>query len=107
MAVPDAFNEGLEKRKAIYLGNPWMPSNAYVVDWAACTRCGLCVEKCPTRAIDLSAQGGTKDIKVGSIILSTGFEEFDTGAAAQYGHGRSQRADQHRAGEAYQPERPD
>ena len=65
-----------------------MPSNAYVVDWTACTKCGLCVEKCPTRAIDLSARGGTKDIKVGSIILSTGFEEFDTGAAAQYGHGR-------------------
>lgn len=88
VAVPDAFNEGLEMRKAIYLGNPWMPSNAYVVDWAACTKCGLCVKKCPTGAIDLSAQGGTKDIKVGSVILSTGFEEFDTGAAAQYGHGR-------------------
>jgi heterodisulfide reductase subunit A len=86
--VPDAFNEGLEKRKAIYLRNPWMPSNAYVVDWAACTKCGKCVEKCPTKAIILSAQGGTKDIKVGSIILSTGFEEFDTGSAAQYGHGR-------------------
>lgn len=86
--VPDAFNEGLEKRKAIYLRNPWMPSNAYVIDWAACTKCGVCAEKCPTKAVDLSAQGGIQDVKVGSIILSTGFEEFDPESAAQYGHGR-------------------
>ena len=86
--VPDAFNEGLEKRKAIYLRNPWMPSNAYVIDWAACTKCGVCVEKCPTKAINLSAQGGPGTIKVGSIILSTGFEEFDPESAAQYGHHR-------------------
>lgn len=86
--VPDAFNEGLEKRKAIYLRNPWMPSNAYVIDWEACTRCGICSEKCPTKAVDLSAQGGTREIKVGSIILSTGFEEFDPESAAQYGHNR-------------------
>ncbi len=86
--APDAFNEGLGKRKAIYLRNPWMPSNAYVIDWAACTKCGVCAEKCPTKAVDLSAQAGTRDIRVGSIILSTGFEEFDPESAAQYGHGR-------------------
>jgi heterodisulfide reductase subunit A len=86
--APDQFNEGLGKRKAIYLRNPWMSTNSYVIDWAACTRCKACVDKCPTGAINLSPEIGSKAIKVGSIILSTGFEEFDPDFTAQYGHGR-------------------
>ncbi|MDM7998699.1 MAG: FAD-dependent oxidoreductase [Dehalococcoidia bacterium] len=84
----DAFNEGLARRKAIYLRNPWMPSNSYVIDWAACNRCGACVEKCPTTAIDLNSEDVLTEIKCGSIILSTGFEEFDPARATQYGHRR-------------------
>jgi len=86
--VPDQFNEGLNKRKAIYLRNPWMPTNSYVIDWAACTKCKACIDKCPTKAITLSPQASSKTVKVGAIILSTGFEEFDPDFTAQYGHHR-------------------
>ncbi len=86
--VPDQFNEGLNKRKAIYLRNPWMPANCHVIDWAACTKCRACVEKCPTGAITLSSETGSRTVKAGAIILSTGFEEFDPDFTAQYGHHR-------------------
>ncbi|MDY0311828.1 MAG: FAD-dependent oxidoreductase [Desulfobacterales bacterium] len=52
--VPDAFNAGLGRRKAIYLPVPHQVPNAYVIDPAACTRCGACVEACPCGAITLS-----------------------------------------------------
>lgn len=86
--VPDQFNEGLNQRKAIYLRNPWMPTNSYVIDWAACTKCQACVTSCPTGAINLSPEAASKTVRVGSIILSTGFEEFDPDLTAQYGHHR-------------------
>ena len=49
--VRDGFNAGLATRKAIYLPVPHNTPNAYVVDPAACTRCGACAEVCPTDAI--------------------------------------------------------
>ena len=51
--VPDEFNAGLTRRKAVYLPVPHNLPNAYVLDAAACTRCGACVPACPTGAIRL------------------------------------------------------
>ncbi len=50
--VPDEFNAGLIKRKAVYLPVPHNIPNNYVVDMAACTLCGECEKICPTGAID-------------------------------------------------------
>ena len=50
--VPDEFNAGLTKRKAIYLPVPHNIPNHYVVDMASCTLCGECEKVCPTNAID-------------------------------------------------------
>ena len=49
--VRDGFNAGLAARKAIYLPVPHNIPNAYVVDTAACTRCGACARSLPTDAI--------------------------------------------------------
>ncbi len=51
--IPDAFNAGLNQRKAIYLPVPHQIPNAYTIDAAACTRCGACVAACPCDAIRL------------------------------------------------------
>ena len=86
--VDDDFDEGLVKRKAIFLRNPWQPASSYVIDWETCTRCGACVEECPTQAIDLTERESEKQVEVGAVVLSTGFEEFDPESAGQYGHQR-------------------
>lgn len=86
--VPDSFNEGLTKRKAAYLKLPTAVPRLYTIDPEHCTRCGICVEPCPTKAIDLKEGEETRDLAVGSVILSPGFEEFEARTWGQYGHGR-------------------
>jgi len=54
--VPDEFNAGLAKRKAIYLPVPHAIPNPYIIDVTSCNHCGACVEACPTDAIHLPDQ---------------------------------------------------
>jgi heterodisulfide reductase subunit A len=54
--VPDEFNAGLTKRKAVYLPVPHNIPNTYVVDMTSCTLCGECEKICPTKAIDFGAE---------------------------------------------------
>ena len=82
------FNQGLKSRKAIFTPNPYSSPQMYTIDWDICTRCGVCAEKCPTRAIQLNETEKIKQLRVGAIILSTGFEEFDPRLATQYGYRR-------------------
>lgn len=58
--VNDGFNEGLTKRKAVYLPCPQSFSNAYTIDYTACTRCGECEKICPTGAIKFIDQDREK-----------------------------------------------
>ena len=74
--VPDEFNEGLSKRKAIFRPHPQSYPNNYVVDTAACDRCGKCVEVCPEECIDLEAAADTVQLHVGAVILAPGFEPY-------------------------------
>jgi len=58
--VPDQFNAGLTKRKAVYLPVPHNIPNTYVVDMASCTLCGECEKICPTGAIDFGMEARRK-----------------------------------------------
>lgn len=86
--VESEFNEGLAMRKAIYLRHPLAMPNSYTIDWDSCTKCGDCVEKCPTAAIDLSQKEEIGSLEVGAIVLATGFEEFNPRPLTQYGYKR-------------------
>ncbi len=88
VAVPDEFNEGLQNRKAIYVSNPQAIHNIYAVDREHCTRCGKCVEICPTDAIDPDLPDDSRELAAGAIIVSTGFEDFNSAQMGQYGFGR-------------------
>ncbi|MCE5336098.1 MAG: FAD-dependent oxidoreductase [Desulfobacteraceae bacterium] len=54
--VPDEFNAGLTRRKAVHLPVPHSIPNCFVIDARACNRCGECEKACPTGAIDLGLE---------------------------------------------------
>ena len=58
--VDDPFNEGMSKRKAVYLPSPQSFSNAYTIDYTACSRCGECEKICPAGAIKFIEQDREK-----------------------------------------------
>ncbi|MFC2122197.1 FAD-dependent oxidoreductase [Bacteroidota bacterium] len=87
--VASDFDEGLRKRKAIYPRHPLgSDDNTYIIDYQHCTLCGACVEQCSTAAIELSSEPERNKISVDAIIVATGFEEFDTQPATQFGYER-------------------
>ena len=76
--VTDEGQTGAPPRAAIYRPSPTAFPARYLVDAAHCDRCGLCVAACPRQAIILEAEGEIEpSLKVGSIVLATGFAPFD------------------------------
>jgi heterodisulfide reductase subunit A-like polyferredoxin len=55
---------------------------------ALCSECKECVEACKQNAIDHLMGERTVELDVGSVILTTGFEEFDAGRKGEFGWGR-------------------
>jgi heterodisulfide reductase subunit A len=93
-AVPDEFNLGLSKRKAVYLPPKWAVPAAYLVDEASCPyfkdrSCRLCVEACPKGAISLDEAPSYVELKVGAIVVATGFDPFDLRLKPEYGFSAS------------------
>ena len=52
-----------------------------------CCECMECVKVCEAKAIDHNMRSETKEIKVGSIILATGYDTLDPTPMKQYGYG--------------------
>ncbi|MBI4495510.1 MAG: FAD-dependent oxidoreductase, partial [Deltaproteobacteria bacterium] len=53
-----------------------------------CSECMQCVKVCQPRAIDHDARPEAVDLKVGAVILASGFERFDPALRGEYGCGR-------------------
>ncbi len=53
-----------------------------------CCECMECVSVCEAKAIDHSMQPWEEEIKVGSIILTTGYDVLDPTPMKQFGYGR-------------------
>jgi heterodisulfide reductase subunit A len=92
--VDDEFNQGLNKRKAIYKLYAQAFPNAYAIDPTKCLKikkpkaCGKCLEVCQANAINHQMQDETVEIEVGSVILCPGFEKFDVSQLEYYGYGK-------------------
>ncbi len=87
VTTPDRFNEGLTERKAAYIEFPQAVPSTYVIDFNACTKCLKCEQLCPAKAINLEDKGKTIDLKVGAIIMATGYELYDATLLKNYAYG--------------------
>jgi len=83
--VDSEFDQGLNKRKAIYIPFSSAFPNDYTIDSDFCTKCGNCLEVCKRNAINLRAAEETIDIDVGTIIVTTGFDIYEP--VGEYGYG--------------------
>ncbi|SPE51173.1 CoB--CoM heterodisulfide reductase iron-sulfur subunit A 2 [Verrucomicrobia bacterium] len=91
---PDEFNVGLSKRKPVYIPFPQAVPQVVVIDPHYCLQLKTgkckktCLEACADRqAIDFTQKEELVEIKVGNIILATGFKLFDAKRIPQYGYG--------------------
>jgi heterodisulfide reductase subunit A2 len=90
--VPDVFNLGINKRKAIYVPYPQAVPLIYTIDTDYCRRfvkgkCGICQKFCENNAIDYDQQDEIVEFDTGAVILAGGFEPFDAAKKGAYGHG--------------------
>jgi len=86
--VQNEFDMGLGIRKAIYVPFPQAVPLRYTIDDTHCVKCGLCQRICQLEAIDFDQQPELINLKVGAIVVATGFEIFDAEKKSEYGYGR-------------------
>jgi heterodisulfide reductase subunit A len=90
--VPSEFEEGMARRKAIYIAFPQAIPLKAVVDNESCLllskgKCKkTCVEACQAEAIHFDQKEEIIEKEVGSIIITTGYDLFDPHLLPQYGY---------------------
>ncbi len=91
--VPSEFEEGMARRKAIYIPFPQAVPLKAIVDRESCFllskgKCKkACMEACKAGAIDFEQKEEVVEKEVGSIIIATGYDLFDPHLLPQYGYG--------------------
>ncbi|MFX1306674.1 MAG: 4Fe-4S binding protein [Promethearchaeota archaeon] len=86
--VPNEFDLGMKARKVCYIPFPQAVPGEYTLDMDHCIKCGICAEVCPTNAIRYDDKPEYVDVKVGTIIIATGWDPYDPTTLKQYGYGR-------------------
>ena len=86
------WDAGLQERGAIYMPFPQAVPLAAVIDSEACVHvntgnCGICQDVCEAGAIDYDQEEEIIEVKVGSIILATGYDVMDPTPMKQFGYG--------------------
>ena len=85
--IPNEFDEGLGLRKAIYVPFPQAVPLLYTIDKENCIECGLCEKVCGAGAVNLGQEPEEVELKVGAIIVATGYNLFDARKKEEYGYG--------------------
>lgn len=90
--IPSEFDLGLGKRTAIYFPFAQAVPRVPVIDTKNCAyfksgKCRACEKFCPREAIDFTQQDQIVEIEVGTIVLATGFHDFNPQRSPQYGYG--------------------
>ena len=93
VSLKNEFEEGLSDRKAIYVPCAGALPNVPMIDTEHCLRfngkkCQACKDACMFEAIDFDQKDEKLELKVGSIIVATGFKTLDSKQTPQYGYGK-------------------
>ncbi|PLX00194.1 MAG: disulfide reductase, partial [Marinilabiliales bacterium] len=72
--VPEEFNFGLTKRKAIYKNQKGQYPEGLVIDFENCTKCGDCQKG--VDFVTLEDKTETLNLKVGALLLATGSDPY-------------------------------
>jgi heterodisulfide reductase subunit A len=88
--VPNEYEFGLSKRKAIYLPFKEAYPRIPVIDSEACNRCRECVKVCEPGAIIIDQGAEEVDVAAGAITLATGFQPYEP-PEGEYGYKRSEK----------------
>jgi heterodisulfide reductase subunit A len=91
--VPNEFDLGLGKRKAIYTPFAQAVPNIPVIDTEHCVyflkgTCRACEKFCEAKAINFEQKDEVIEVDVGNIILATGYDVFKPAGIYEYGYGK-------------------
>ncbi|MGH8104420.1 MAG: CoB--CoM heterodisulfide reductase iron-sulfur subunit A family protein, partial [bacterium] len=90
--VPDEYNAGLSKRKALYYSHINAVPRLPVIDRINCVRfkgenCILCQQAMPEGAVDYEQKDQMAEERVGAVIVATGAMPLEPTAFSQYHYG--------------------
>ncbi len=71
------FNEGMDSRRAIYIAFAQAVPSLAQIDMTRCIKCELCKGVCELEVIDFDQVDEIVEQKVGSIIVATGWDEYE------------------------------
>ena len=71
-----------------YTAEQAMAEAARCLACGICCECMECVKACQPKAIDHDMQDEVRELEVGAVILSPGYEEFDARLRGEFGFGR-------------------
>jgi quinone-modifying oxidoreductase subunit QmoA len=87
---PNAFDYGMSTTKTAYLPHEMAFPMKYAIDGSTCLfdACHKCVDVCPVDAIDLHEQPETITLRVGAVVMATGWKPYDAHAIGNlaFGH---------------------
>ncbi len=92
-ALDNEFLAGTGQHKAVYIPFPQAIPRKAIIDKEACLYfqkgvCKVCEKFCPADAIDFEQKPENIELRVGAVIVATGFKEYDPSAKKEYGYGQ-------------------
>ncbi|MHA1292463.1 MAG: FAD-dependent oxidoreductase [Promethearchaeota archaeon] len=89
--VPNLFDMNLGKRKSVYIPFPQAVPPVYLIDPEICLKitkgvCGVCQKVCKAEAIDYEQKQQEIKIKVGAIIVASGFDMLGEELSERWGY---------------------